>query len=1684
MPARAPLPDSASAPVSLFSELSPTQGDAQFLTALGADADCRTLRPVATFFGKIARDHAPSLTVGHTPKWLDVATNCQAAVKAIFTDESRGEARGLLGAALSHDAFKAPFGDLLFIARFQSNSEHQAMLDRMALVLVLKAAHCGTVTPRTVANGLRQCYRSLTAKKATAWSAIARGAPIDIAQIDDLLSDTTQISTRQFLLDCRTLLAIEFGAPGTEPPSRHERSASQPPETKAPSSSDNPVSRQSTPASDGSSSSEDEADADVSAPSIVSMAREAQYAPLSAKAGVELQWNSITTPELRKLVEEVTPYLDSSDGRLVSCAVLFQVSLLTKANGKRARKTATRLNPSSPDLAISIDEGGLLTSHDAKVQARRPDHLPSHHRINFVYWPRRLMAILRAWKAKWGEQPEIGSYVDLNAGDGGLSNSDYNKFLRDCGDKAHVAEPTRIANGLGLAVFEVTGSDMYASLGALHLEMAAPSADFYFSPLACEVHRQMDRVYQSIGLGPAVPFPAEAQALRLGPQKWVEQEATRDGWSKLEADIRSLYKRVRRWKSARDGGAAFDALSRICCAGLVIHDGGRGTNPQRLSIASLASNRSWYVVDDKFLEGIKRGRLLPHTDVSSSIVQIFLHAKTIAYRRMGWKDDGALDPIFGMTADGRPFGLRSDWVQIDADALQAVTTKYFSADRNFARNQFVTSMGEALVDRWLIRALTGHGTWLLTSFAATMNVPPEEAMRCLRVILMEHAHRMFGDSKALVTLAKSLPPLDLPKYPLDIPGDPAGEATGDPLPSLGRQCLIDHSLVAVVRNQIAQGAGPICSHATALLARLAVDGLPSLEAAIDATLDDESVKTVAATEGVAWRRPYYVHEFWLPSQLQTLATARLAAQSSAPSHKKLLREAADFLRGLPGFCGWPDGDLAVVARFAKACEHWRRLELPPSVCAMASHKVESACLSPTSLERVATNGAFPPKVKFKSILGPFATPVRPARLVCHDLSEITKLLSEWCDTDDSLGGQERRARAIKRGLSKLEGPNRTSVFLFCIHVLKLQADEVIANPRNAHVSTIKTRWSAIHPVMAALPLPADPVDFEDEEWVRVVNNVNEHCLQATQKDSDSVGSYVIGEGKLRSDRARDALQRMFRLLERDAWEIPQAAWDEMGGATFFRPRLSASSSIFLPEYAPAITNEIYANLSPALLAERSDVKVRFMSEAPSRIGEASCVAIRCVTASGAAAFCNTPYAVHKSKHAPRLAPLTAATATAVRKLEDRTRSISPNAQRLYRFDELAQAQDVAANSLLPDLLRQAIGDPEFRPHSLRATAYMELLWPGFRSVLQRLLSDTLSPQECIDWLSERPMSERWIRAISAATAAGHGAVDPGYKFYASAWPLILAIWMKAKSRDLQPAEASFKAFGRTAANFRQVKCRSKDSTIDAWRWMPAAMVRRKHRPLLEHAIAVSEDPPPSAPRFPRATRNQQIRYAVLRCLKMTPDVATQETGLPDALQSLVERGLPNSRDIEWARKRKKGQDTLKALEGDRSLALDASGVGIIDWIVSLAPADTHDLFAILRRNPSDLSFPIDELQAITFWRRISAALAPGFCLTLRFGEGKHLSPSSELRLKELKPLVVVTDERDRDLGPIPDVMLRHVPANDRLDCRSTAIFKLACLIRQKVTDSYATTEPNNEPHSVAESNQSAAVSPIVESSNA
>jgi len=313
---------------------------------------------------------------------------------------------------------------------------------------------------------------------------------------------------------------------------------------------------------------------------------------------------------------------------------------------------------------------------------------------------------------------------------------------------------------------------------------------------------------------------------------------------------------------------------------------------------------------------------------------------------------------------------------------------------------------------------------------------------------------------------------------------------------------------------------------------------------------------------------------------------------------------------------------------------------------------------------------------------------------------------------------------------------------------------------------------------------------------------------------------MTSDGAARSSRARDALQRLFNVLSRDGFEIPDEAWQAIGGAIVRQPRISASSTVIFDRDIEGICASAAATLlDEPLLAQRLTTKVRTMAKAPLRLGEASCLPYDCVTASNALIVPTTPFDVDKTKHAPRLILLDDDLARLIKELAKVSRAIAPSGKWLFRFDEDAIEDDVRCNRLLAEIMRLQTGEPFARPQSLRANAYQELLWPGWRSILTSFLTGETTAPECLRWIRAASPEKRWTRAINSAVAAGHGAVDPGLLHYAGAWVPIYAVHYEASLSRTPPGHGWFERLKLVPESMERARRRAGKEKFDPWRWL-------------------------------------------------------------------------------------------------------------------------------------------------------------------------------------------------------------------------------------------------------------------------
>jgi hypothetical protein len=1647
----------------------------QLLKAYGANGDCLALQSVNRNFSAMSAWAVNELSLSAISNWDMVVRRLEGCVREVMGNPSLKKERSALASPVSDTNFDGIYRTLVLVAGIGSTLAHHVRenLDRLTVTLVLSAASQNQCVPDAIGDGLRQCYLCLIGQSSNRWSFVARTAPIDCDAITKLIVPNSTGVVDEFLRACHALLSTEMKAPPDSGEVKKNATATERTDVGTTAEAHSPTNSKAAadekaPNPEQSGKSERVAH-EVVAPTIAAFVRASQIANLAAKAGVPYQWDGLILDDLAELTEKLAAKVDDPDDQLSAMGTLALTSLTFRTNAKSALLIPTEDAPYADevDLRANISRSCMMWNQAAYTQAARPDvPLDSPEDltvINEIPFSEVLARGLSRHRKASGPQIDLEGILSHPFGISGISLKVYNKFLADLGDNAHIAEPTRFANSNGLAFLEVTGSDMLTAQCSLHFEMAGPAALYYFSPSATFIQEQCTKVYQRLHLGNAVWL--DDRPARTGPRKVPDSTVVKVGWNELCDDLIEKYESVCEWKDDIRGAAAFNELVPMCASAFTIGCAGRGSEPQRVNEAAVLPGGGNFVLDDKLTDGPRSARILPHTEVTAAAIKILRSARSIVCSRLGLstgETSAATQSLFSTLKDSnqgeaQDQSIEYEWVAIEACHLTAIAELYFKSDLNFQRHLWITDLGECLADRWLIRSFTGHGSRLLNAFAASMNVAPSEAISELREVLESRMGPVLGDCGKLKALSDRIDAPGLPVMPMDLGSAMRPHArneyvSADPLQPIDRQCLIDWKLVNHIRCALGQKKIGASIDVQILLSIQAQSGIQEIENALQFSTNLDAYGYVGKVNGVGWNRQHYVHALFLPLQKPTIGLLLLRGEKAPSDRKQLIKDAAQFLRSVEGFSGWPQGDLETLQRFSVACERWRRLALPPSICTMASPVMETACLSPLSLYRLSRGGNDAPGVigqlaqRFASKRGPIEKN--------HGLSRITTALNKFTKTSEGLGGQLARAQGLKEELEDL-GNNGTAIFTFARDLWILECDAIIANkPYRSKISTMARRWTALHPVLNAFDRDADFEDLEEDGLIAFVDSVNSFCLAAIEDDDKK---YVTGEGKERSERARDSLQRLFHVLSRDGWEIPTGAWQAMGGATVRTARLSASSTLIFPSNIREISEAAKAIFKDeAPLATRLTVKAETMFSIPMRIGEASCPPMQCITKSGALTICKTPFAVDKSTRTSRVWPLAERVADMVNELSKFNTDVCPDGKWLYRFDPQATSDDVRINCALAALIRWATGDAEGRPHSLRAHSYMSIFWPGWQEILQKFLMGKLNAFTCRAWIHASTMASRWTQAIRSMAAAGHGAIDPGFEHYCSIWPLIYSMHLQATLCDDQPTDEWLALLDIKRNTMQQARKRYGPQPFDLWNWMvdskPLAFCKDIYEPLrsvsapLPARIGGEVTAQPSA----EVDYISSIRYICFLGLGMSPGMAGHESGVFGEFQNELNLYIPSKEDVNEARKRKKSHSVGTALQSDIELARDPNSQQLFCWVAALAKPTFVALDAVMRRSKGDVPLGVGQVRLKDFWSDIVKDIPPELCLHARFGLGDHLKSSDEVALLGLNPGFQMGD-RHRDLGAMPQLMLSsRVSANDVTSRRFTSILKLALLARKSI----------------------------------
>jgi hypothetical protein len=577
-----------------------------------------------------------------------------------------------------------------------------------------------------------------------------------------------------------------------------------------------------------------------------------------------------------------------------------------------------------------------------------------------------------------------------------------------------------------------------------------------------------------------------------------------------------------------------------------------------------------------------------------------------------------------------------------------------------------------------------------------------------------------------------------------------------------------------------------------------IDQMPCPNLCISAVTETSKVlKSVDQRAGLNWARSHFVHPTWMPIRG---STARLLdrMEDSAMSSAALIALTCAAIRKTK-HCRWPASNSACWGALSAISEGFRRLTFSPPMCAVSHPSVAAPCLSEPSIYRLA--GA--------PITAVSQTPSRKSGGATssrkgEDSRFLIATLGKYASSAERHG--EKRARAIKC-LEDLEDPDIAwSPFISWV---KAWVVDELRRSRDGingcyQISSILTYTTTLLVAQKEIDLSVDPQDWEDGEWCTWVTQINRACA------TDASAAVAVNDGEDLNDRAKHALHALVgSLMRRFEYVPPEVQIKLEFVAKIITPHGSASACLITAEnHARAIDilkewNEDFPG-DYALAAFRPLVS----QMAPLRAGDVSSLTTRCLTPSGGLVIERVGYDVHKTQNAIRVVPLTQDQASQLREKMIELQAYFGERPLLLRGDG-STASGLRDQRLAADwaaALKDATGDRQARPHSVRAATLQEIAWPGWQELALKILNSEAGPRECREWLDEQ--EKDWTRLSRAVAMAGQGDLRSAFGNYLAGWPMVYAMVAAASLHDKVPGPGFLKQLGISPATMRQARSRS------------------------------------------------------------------------------------------------------------------------------------------------------------------------------------------------------------------------------------------------------------------------------------
>lgn len=777
-----------------------------------------------------------------------------------------------------------------------------------------------------------------------------------------------------------------------------------------------------------------------------------------------------------------------------------------------------------------------------------------------------------------------------------------------------------------------------------------------------------------------------------------------------------------------------------------------------------------------------------------------------------------------------------------------------------------------------------------------------------------------------------------------------------------------------------------------------------------------------------------------------------------------------------------------------------RIELPPSLQAMALPNTPAPALSELSLIRLSQGGKQAPIQTSDQPPGFWRPPT--TKTTDRDLLFLRKTVHVWTTNLVRSGELQKRAVQLRKQIK--EGFIANSMFSswVCDWIIdELDQSAAMAKGR-LDVSSIYTYLCVLitrSPELADL----DPYEWAEEEWNQWIN-----VLDASVSGTPPAAPGVQEDVRLHP-AVKHAVGRLTRSLARRGNDVPWGVRQRLFDKDDPQPCGSASSTVLLDSDLSAAMEIcmrwLEGNPLDQLLIQS---RIAIHKEVPSRTSEPSSLALDCLTPSRALVIERMGYKVHKTDNAIRLVLLSDSLYSEIERLRGEVAKYHPDGASLFlRGDGSLDAgrRDVYLTRLLSLALKIASGDTEARLYSMRARALQNIAWPGWTELSQRMLRSGVSVEECVCWTSEA--QQFWARLALASVQAGHGDLRPAFGNYVAAWPLVLRIHARAMLSRLTPGSGLLNQLDAKPNTFAQAHRRS-GNMLSMWDWLDAHLPRSplsaseslcygkgaprvgdthdqedvlraegatlqgvldtsgEHESHHERREPAERTPAPAVPRDRHlaadetgsdtakppveasrshadgALNTSEVAYLTALVLGVSKPRALEYSAVNLTTANRLDLIAPSQNLMAWAVKRARSQPQPRgeAANIDLLTSSDANGarVGrkIIQWVAMVS--DRFTLYKIMFRRVEE---PPSSAQITALWRELASEL-PSFLSLLVHRSPRHLDAKERTALHDLQDFVALKE--DPEIGALPLVKLYPRGSGNRvLSSRYTSVFRAA-----------------------------------------